>query len=449
MVGLIFILGLIIVSGLVAYAGDNIGRRVGKAKMMLFGLRPKYTSIMVAIITGMIITAITISALAIFSKDVRTMLFQLRQIQEDLITSKADLEASEQRLDEVSQSLDNAQSQLSDLRDKLASKDIDIILKEELINEKEQELAALTADREQLAAEITGLEKSLASVRGKVDDLGRQLNEKENLISQRTYEITQLESEAQRLNNQLSELTSNIAVLQAEYDAKIAEIQKIRWGGVKVIEGQIIADFTVNTSLSDADIIKRILRAKQTWDTEDPNNQYGNPMANPMNEQITEAIEAVRRYRDNFGDDMAVVRVIASAHVFEDEEVPVELKVERYLLVYQGDEVISRKLFSAGDDRNTIRKGVYEMLEAIEGQAQEKGMIFEGIEQAVWADVAEIVEMARRASYYPNDFYINLVAKRDIYNTEYLVLAPDYPEKDNMKFIIEEIEPEPEWGTPP
>ena len=134
--------------------------------------------------------------------------------------------------------------------------------------------------------------------------------------------------------------------------------------------------------------------------------------------------------------------MIAAEHVFEDERVPVTLEVRRYLKIYDKNEVIAERMFSADDNRDIIRKGIWEMFEELREKAQEDGMIFEGVEKAVTADITVIVEVARKASYYADDFYIRVVAKKDIYNVDYLSVAPDVPDIDNMKFVIEEVEPE-------
>jgi len=44
MSGIILIVILLVASGLIAYAGDYVGRKAGKKKLSIFNLRPKYTS---------------------------------------------------------------------------------------------------------------------------------------------------------------------------------------------------------------------------------------------------------------------------------------------------------------------------------------------------------------------------------------------------------------------
>ena len=98
----LLIFSIIILAGVIAYLGDILGRRIGKKKLSLFKLRPRYTAILVSVITGILIAAITLTILSVASQDVRTALFgmkelkdqieQLEQREKELQSSKAVLE---------------------------------------------------------------------------------------------------------------------------------------------------------------------------------------------------------------------------------------------------------------------------------------------------------------------------------------------------------------------
>ncbi|MGB9652248.1 MAG: DUF3084 domain-containing protein, partial [Candidatus Cybelea sp.] len=55
-------------AGAVAYVGDRVGHQVGRKRLSLFGIRPRYTSTIVAIATGMFI-ALVVSLAAIFASE--------------------------------------------------------------------------------------------------------------------------------------------------------------------------------------------------------------------------------------------------------------------------------------------------------------------------------------------------------------------------------------------
>ena len=78
--GWIMLFVLAIMGGIIAYLGDKIGSRVGKRKIKLFGLRPKYTSILVTILTGISIAAVTLGVMSVLSENVRIALFGMRQL---------------------------------------------------------------------------------------------------------------------------------------------------------------------------------------------------------------------------------------------------------------------------------------------------------------------------------------------------------------------------------
>ncbi|MBM3470596.1 MAG: DUF3084 domain-containing protein, partial [Armatimonadetes bacterium] len=59
-VGLILIPVLIVVSGVVAYVGNMVGRAIGRRRLTVLGLRPRHTAHVIAVATGMLITLITL-----------------------------------------------------------------------------------------------------------------------------------------------------------------------------------------------------------------------------------------------------------------------------------------------------------------------------------------------------------------------------------------------------
>lgn len=67
-IGIFMFLILIAMGGLIAFLGDRIGSKVGKKRMTLFGLRPKYTSVIVTIISGILISFFTIAVLAVVNE---------------------------------------------------------------------------------------------------------------------------------------------------------------------------------------------------------------------------------------------------------------------------------------------------------------------------------------------------------------------------------------------
>jgi hypothetical protein len=68
------------IAGGVAYVGDRVGHQVGRKRLTLFNIRPRYTSTIIAIGTGMTI-ALVVTLVAIFaSQEVKTAFFKLSSL---------------------------------------------------------------------------------------------------------------------------------------------------------------------------------------------------------------------------------------------------------------------------------------------------------------------------------------------------------------------------------
>ncbi len=87
---------LAVASGFIAWVGNAVGRRVGKNRLSLFGLRPRTTAQIVTVVTGVLINLVTVGAVLAFSRDARVALFELRQTL-DSLEARAELLRAEIR----------------------------------------------------------------------------------------------------------------------------------------------------------------------------------------------------------------------------------------------------------------------------------------------------------------------------------------------------------------
>ena len=143
-IGIAIVLVLISMGGLIAFLGDRIGSKVGKKRMTLFGLRPKYTSIIVTIISGALISFSTIAVMAVVNENVRVALFGLSKLQtqmkdlnqeiqlknKELESGKLQLEARNKEYEDVtrkseetSRELDRVESQRVYMENELSTKE--------------------------------------------------------------------------------------------------------------------------------------------------------------------------------------------------------------------------------------------------------------------------------------------------------------------------------------
>ena len=141
LVGVKILVIIALMGGLIAYMGDKLGTKVGKRRMSLFGLRPKHTSIIVTIVTGLLVAAATVGVLTITSQSVRTALFGMDQLRADM----------------------------KQLNDEVAAKTQELIRGQALLEQNKQELAERMAEIEQIRKEVDATKAELASAQAAKD----------------------------------------------------------------------------------------------------------------------------------------------------------------------------------------------------------------------------------------------------------------------------------------
>jgi hypothetical protein len=82
----VIIFVIVIVAGVIAFIGDRVGHQVGRRRMTLFGLRPKYTSTIFAVGFGMLIALLVIVVSLVASYDARQALFSLNKLNDQIAT---------------------------------------------------------------------------------------------------------------------------------------------------------------------------------------------------------------------------------------------------------------------------------------------------------------------------------------------------------------------------
>ena len=89
---------IVAIAGVIAYIGDRVGHQVGRKRLTLFNIRPRYTSTIVAVATGMVI-ALVVTLAAIFGSNyVQTAFFHLNELNAEIEKAQARSDALEQKV---------------------------------------------------------------------------------------------------------------------------------------------------------------------------------------------------------------------------------------------------------------------------------------------------------------------------------------------------------------
>lgn len=89
---------IVLLAGVIAYLGDRVGHQVGRKRLTLFNIRPRYTSTIIAVGTGMIIALIVTLAAIFASNQVKTAFFRLNEINSEIQKAQARAQELERKV---------------------------------------------------------------------------------------------------------------------------------------------------------------------------------------------------------------------------------------------------------------------------------------------------------------------------------------------------------------
>ena len=108
---------LILLGGLIAPFGDLLGTKIGKARFSILKLRPKKTATIVTVITGGVISAVSIGLLILVSEEFRQRLFvDIPFLQKTLDESRKALLPLQKERERLEEKIKNKEKQLNKLK---------------------------------------------------------------------------------------------------------------------------------------------------------------------------------------------------------------------------------------------------------------------------------------------------------------------------------------------
>ncbi|HGY5534837.1 MAG TPA: DUF3084 domain-containing protein [Prochlorococcus sp.] len=225
--GWLLILALLVLGGVLSTLGDRLGSRVGKARLSLFNLRPRQTAVVITVLTGSLISALSLGLMLLVSRQLRIGLFELDEVLAKLQSSRDSLKISRLAQSNAERDLQQAKSD---------STHVQIELKEvqKRATELRNELAPLQKQRQHLEAERTRL----------------------------SHDISQKDADIQRTEIELANVRSTINAAEKELKQLESNLIALRRGAVVLSSGQQLAAATLR--LEDPsqarDVINRLLQ---------------------------------------------------------------------------------------------------------------------------------------------------------------------------------------------
>ncbi|TCS80473.1 DUF3084 domain-containing protein [Pectinatus cerevisiiphilus] len=344
--GIVLIVVLVIVGGIIAFIGDRLGSKVGKRKMSLFGLRPRHTSIIVTIITGIAITTMTFGILAVTSKDVRTALFGMEKLQQRIQMTQEDLNRADNDLNDAQQKQKQMQANLEDTQSELTN------AKEQTKKMKDHQ-AKLLADNDALETQNT----DLSGQNVYLNETNNQLQVYNNGLKDSNNELKNNNSELQAQNNDLVKRNGDLSSKRIVYQAG-----ELIFGGV--------VPATVDRAVAQNALAKLIDMANTKVSGVTDSNQSGQIGIWTYPEEYENAINEICRENKDM-----VIRFIAAANLVKGE--PVRTNIELYpdKVVYQNGKMITSREFVMDGNQGTAQKILLEFLHDINVIASANGIL--------------------------------------------------------------------------
>ena len=358
MYGLYLIAALAVTGGAIAFIGDILGTKIGKKRLSIFGLRPRHTSNVITVITGILITVSTIGVMSVTSENVRTALFGMEELNANLASKQyelddlsAELILTKNEYQQANNDLDKSKIEVEDLKkeqlqlkeesdrlkdgnNQLSLSNAKLISDNELLNSNNEKLAK---DNEELAKNNTNLSSS---------------NEK-------------LKSDNQNLEKRNENLRNGLTA--------------IREGDIVFRAGEILASAVIKGNRPIEEVIKDIEEVANAA-TSTVSERIGNNGEGSVWIYQPELTEVVKLISENNQD--VVLRIVAAGNLMRGEPVRTSLELYKNDKIYDKDEFIVSKAYDIQESVDA-EQVVRHFLSEVNHAAAAKGVLSDPITGAV------------------------------------------------------------------
>lgn len=160
----LLIFSLVFGSAALSVFGDSLGSKYGKKRVTLFGLRPRRTSQLITAITGALIAVGILAVMSAISQDVRTALFGMKLLKQQMYDLQFQLTRSEENAQQARIDLAEASASLDLTGFELDTMKNDQLILEQQKQELEATLTLLREESEQLRHDLKTMKSEAIAV---------------------------------------------------------------------------------------------------------------------------------------------------------------------------------------------------------------------------------------------------------------------------------------------
>ena len=364
MEGIYLILVMIITGGAIAFIGDKLGTKIGKKRLSIFGLRPRHTSMVVTVVTGCLITGLSIGFMALISDNVRTALFGMEELRQTMDATLAELDDATENLFKAQKEFEKANTNLRESKEEI------------LALKKEQEELRAESDRlkegnERLEAtnsELTAQNDNLSSTNATLEADNKKLGDFNITL---TADNAKLTSHNEQLSSDNEKLTADNSELEERNKNLREGIIAIREGDITLRAGEILSSGIIKGG-RNAEEIAADINALAEQATQNLIQRFGGDEDNSVWIYQPELQRIIGEIESN-GRDM-VLRIKAAGNMVRGEPVRSRLEIYPNELIFKKDEVILTKTYKL-DSENQPEIILQDFLSEVNRIAVEKGIL--------------------------------------------------------------------------
>ena len=372
LVGLKILVIIAIMGGLIAYMGDKLGTKVGKRRMSLFGLRPKHTSIIVTIVTGLLVAAATVGVLTITSQSVRTALFGMDQLRADMNQLTAEVAAKNAELEQGQALLEANKKELAD---------------------RMAEIETIRKEVEQSRQELVATEAELSALQASYDEASKKLAALEATRASMEKHIADLQKTQEELKTGIIHLREGTILFQV--DQLLA--QAVVRNGLSPNE----ARDAVNSIVEDTN--KLVLRRLGVED-------HGESVVYVDRQNIEVAISKIEESKTPM-----VIQVVAAGNIIAGEPAVATIHVYPQQFIYKSGDVIATSVIDGGSNAQV---NMLRFLKQVNEEAKSKGVIPDSLSGDIGTIPGdELFSAIRRISMLHGKVYVEAYADGDTYSS--------------------------------
>ena len=441
MYGIIIIILLIILSGLIAYLGDQIGMKVGKKRISIFGLRPKYSSIIITVITGILIAAISITILLTVYGSLREAIFninkvvvRLENLDEKLSEKDKELNNMQKEIKNKSEELEKLQTQKTNLETKLGDLQGELKMVEDELQSTKDELNKTEKELKNTKNELANTEKELKSAEENITALRKNRDELNQRISELKNQKNKLETKVTSLNEEMSKLTEDYEVASQlanrlgedmyYYMREDMVYQKGDTIYAKVIEGGQSEDRTIN------ELNKFLTEANKAAKNRPIKVDEDTGMALEL--QTEDILYTARVLYNMEKGQQVIVSLVSSVNVPRNEWLKANFVLEKNFKVFAKGDFIASKVIDADDQTAAIDSELRSLLAEVNKKAIENGLITDSEGQVGSIDFINFYQLVENVKSKNEKIQVNVYASKNIWRNDRLGA--------NIRFSIEKVE---------